>query len=83
MKSRKLFLARAKQRSYGIIAAILCVGLAVAEVSLAGTPADWVGTWHASPVTTSTLSFNDQTLRESMTACRVASMVRAMFADTA
>ena len=47
-----------------LVVSIALIGLMVAQGSLAGTPEEWVGTWYAPPVTTSTLTFNDQTIRE-------------------
>jgi len=63
MKRGQLFSAQGWQHWY-VVASISLVGLIVGEVSLAGQPGEWIGTWHASPVTTSTMTFDDQTIRE-------------------
>ena len=47
-----------------LVVSIALIGLMVEQGSRAGTPGEWVGTWYAPPVTTSTLTFNDQTIRE-------------------
>jgi lysophospholipase L1-like esterase len=47
-----------------VVVSIALLGLMVGEVSLAGTPGEWTGTWYAPPVMASTLTFNDQTIRE-------------------
>src|SRR5215471_9721861 len=60
MKRGRLFLAHHWQ----VVVSIALVGLTIGEVSLAGTPGEWTGTWYAPPVATSTQTFNDQTIRE-------------------
>src|SRR5262245_66634501 len=60
MNEGRFFLAH----HWHVVVSIALVGLVVGEVSLAGTPGEWTGTWYAPPVTTATLTFNDQTIRE-------------------
>jgi len=60
MKRGDLSLTQHRQ----VVVFIASLGLMVGEVSLAGTPGEWTGTWYAPPVMASTLTFNDQTIRE-------------------
>src|SRR6202158_3021170 len=54
---------RSHRRSSTLVSALLLASLVVAPAAFA-RDRDWVATWNASPVTASTLTFNNQTLRE-------------------